>query len=100
MAGHTKGPWEINKIGDMVSIMADPDSSNLDTFLGIAEVWSHDGERSAGRVEANARLIAAAPELLSALMGCLPQLELGNGEAEHIKAAWAAINKATGYDCA
>lgn len=45
---------------------------------------------------ANARLIAAAPDLLAALEGCLPQLELGNGEAAHIKAARAAIARATG----
>lgn len=41
-------------------------------------------------------LAASAPELLAALQGCIPQLELGNGEAEHIKAAYAALTKATG----
>ncbi len=46
--------------------------------------------------EDEARLIAAAPDLLEALEGCIPQLELGNGEAEHIKAARAAIARARG----
>ena len=51
------------------------------------------GKEGAGEY---ARLFAAAPDLLEALIGCLPQLELGNGEADHIKAAHAAIVKATG----
>lgn len=46
----------------------------------------------------DACLVAAAPDLLAALLGCIPQLELGNGEAEHIKAAWAAIRRATGEE--
>lgn len=36
-------------------------------------------------------LTRAAPMLLEALLGCIPQLELGNGEADHIKAANRAI---------
>lgn len=46
--------------------------------------------------EEEARLKASKADLLGALLGCVPQLELGNGEAEHIKAARAAISKATG----
>lgn len=46
--------------------------------------------------ERHARLFAAAPDLLEALEGCIPQLELGNGEAEHIKTARAAIARARG----
>lgn len=49
-------------------------------------------------IERQRRVEAAAPALLAALVGCLPQLELGNGEAEHIKAARAAIALATGQE--
>lgn len=56
------------------------------------------GRIDQAEADANARLIAAAPDLLAALLGCIPQLELGNGEAEHVKAARAAIAKATGAD--
>jgi len=69
--------------------------------------WIHNGKAGADEfavavtfslnpnAEHDARLIAAAPDLLAALLGCIPQLELGNGEAAHIKAARAAITKAT-----
>lgn len=94
-AAHTPGPWEVLRVEGVLAIMPDPIAGRSDTFLGIATVQEHDGERNPDRVEANARLLAAAPDLLGALLGCIPQLELGNGEAAHIKAAHAAIAKAT-----
>jgi hypothetical protein len=49
-----------------------------------------------GSAEADARLIAAAPELLSALMWAMPRLQEVGGEdnPEYVK-AMAAIQKAT-----
>jgi len=63
MADHTRGPWEV--VG--FAIMPDPDSKNPDSMMGICEVYDFDGERPKARVEANARLIAAAPDLLKTL---------------------------------
>ena len=64
---HTPGPWEVLRVDNILAIMPDPIRGKPDSFLGIATVQEHDEERSAGRIEANARLIAAAPELLEAL---------------------------------
>ncbi len=54
---HTKGPWKVGgKFGTMVM---DSDGANI-----VAEVWSVNGVDQ-GKLDA--RLIAAAPELLDAL---------------------------------
>ncbi|MFC7378227.1 hypothetical protein [Brevundimonas sp. GCM10030266] len=63
---HTLGPWEAIRVGDLLAIMPDPMRGRADTFLGVAIIQEHDGERSPRRVDANASLIAAAPELLEA----------------------------------
>lgn len=61
---HTPGPW---------SIQAD----DLDSFtiyseqMNIAEILAIGGEGMSDEGEANARLIAAAPELLEALQECI-----------------------------
>jgi hypothetical protein len=73
---HTPGPWAI----DMDFLVApDPTGTHFDLY--IAEIVREDTE---GRVppddeqEANARLIAAAPELLSALQNLVCEAELGS----------------------
>ena len=91
-AAHTPGPWVC--YADLPS--TEPDWHIVTTsnrLRVLANVHIEPGNKTD---EANARLIAAAPDLLAALLGCIPQLELGNGEAEHVKAAHAAIAKATG----
>ena len=98
---HTPGPWYV--------VTGPPN--------GVAVHWSLDGQICPlrwtdglrpdveARVMADARLIAAAPELLAALRECLEQLVayeeqrwLGDGPADagrpDIKAARAAIAKA------
>lgn len=84
---HTVGPWYVaNK----------PGFSNLfvysDTY-DIAEVL-HAGNNH--RQEANARLIAAAPELLEALQGMVDHAYYGVAVGRWMKQARAAIAKATG----
>jgi len=91
MVDHTRGPWEV--IGR--AIMPDPDSKNPDSMLGICEVYDFDGERPKARFEANARLIAAAPDLLEALKEMVRYCDLFPNAAYHI-AARAAIAKAEG----
>lgn len=103
---HTPGPW---KEGDYIL---------WPSHSGDAQFPIHAKKRGrialALRKQADARLIAAAPELLEALRGLLPvtftgnptraeevahwtrEKELGNGQAAAVLAAYAAIAKATG----
>ena len=99
---HTTGPWGVVRIDDCLAIMPDPITGYPDTFLGVALVQDHVGERPSDRVAANARLIASAPDLLRALA----QLELAVTDIRGIDMesycgpaldqARAAIAKATG----
>ena len=57
---HTAGPWHV---ANQVQIRSSRDQ--------IAKIWMMRN----GEGNANARLIAAAPELLEALEACLPTLE-------------------------
>ena len=105
-AAHTPGPWQIHSDHDPFYIVGDIDGpleNNELNFTGVANVceWGKDEARH----HANARLIAAAPELLSALQ-MIVRLRLYRDddaayriaqdayEAHHI--ARAAIAKATG----
>jgi hypothetical protein len=95
-SAHTPGPWEVN--GTTIETIASPS-----VVIGRA----YDAEDSGGGVEsnseaeANARLIAAAPELLAALRGLVEDYEgaYGGNDEDAPKAltdARAAIAKATG----
>lgn len=78
---HTPGPW-----------VAEPDA------LGEFSVSFKDGAIIAdvyGRNPANARLIAAAPEMLDALQGLVANVARTEA-GPHIDLAIAAIAKATG----
>ena len=79
---HTPGPWEMRerettfRIGDMYA--ADGFTSCVDGF----DVWADErpivgphGIPALETDEANARLIAAAPDLLAALKVALPRLQ-------------------------
>lgn len=60
---HTPGPWTTNKkCPTMVEAVADGQGVNL-----IVDCNDPDGFRTRGEDMANARLIAAAPDLLAAL---------------------------------
>ena len=89
---HTPGPWRVAKhdsLKDVRHIDAGPHGYERDT-LAIVQ-----GKRS----ESNARLIAAAPELLSALEALLEQADLGEVDDETrpiVEQARAAIAKANG----
>lgn len=63
MSKHTPGPWDVNE-GDFGIYQ-------LETSDQIAEVFSH---HPPAELEANARLIAAAPELLEALKHARSQM--------------------------
>ena len=65
MTQHTPGPWQMG--GELIS----KEGSNLE----IASVWSESANRKLSprqsEADANARLIAAAPELLEVLLTLL-----------------------------
>ena len=93
---HTPGPWTIDEDGD-TNVMGET------IAIGILDPQGHRVGEADGRdlslpeAEANARLIAAAPELLAALVALLPLSETRDGHlyGSEFVAADAAIAKAT-----
>ena len=66
----------------------------------ICDMWGKDPAFYTAEDEANARLIAAAPDLLDALIECVSELEgVGWGGAGYTDLAHAAIAAATGVPC-
>ena len=88
---HTPGPWAVNPVGAVV-----------DSFRATGEIvpvcallWPTD-VRSEDETEANARLIAAAPDLLAALKALVDVIDL-HYPRDHftvLTSARAAIAKA------
>lgn len=96
-ATHTPGPWLIADL--MIEALADPENSDsyYAPICELDEGWNDETNR------ANARLIAAAPELLAALEGIDEELSLwGEDTLERmnltarLEAIRAAIAKAKG----
>ncbi len=98
---HTPGPWHcgtLRETGINAGIDVDADNNS-----NLALVHHEPLDRDSGETKANARLIAAAPDLLAALEGLLADIaeyqtinKLG-GEKNHWQVqARAAIAKATG----
>ena len=90
---HTSGLWTINKINPWTInyLLYDEPLSDVNVVCRMPN--------KNPKTEANAILIAAAPELLEALNGILDQCDLGEVNEETqplIDAAKAAIAKATG----
>ena len=83
-AQHTPGPWSIAE-GDGCFIVETDDSTVRFVVMGL----NMEGDRS------NAQLIAAAPNLLEALLDCRRALEIANFTGE-LAVVNAAIAKATG----
>ena len=93
---HTPGPWEsmpvdagIHRFG--IICANDPLGTSAND---IAAVWLRGGQQ---KTEANARLIAAAPDLLEALQAVVRVADRSTVEFD---AARAAIAKATRIDAA
>ena len=99
-AKHTPGPWYALRGQRNISIR----HKTGDKLLSMVNVASVRGKFPTdcpyGSSEANARLIAAAPELLEALQKMLPELRglsiVSDTAAEMLREAEAAIAKATG----
>ena len=91
---HTPGPWYLrtNRHTDSQGnswgwLDAAPPGGQQRTIPGVNVTWT-DGSIT----KANARLIAAAPDLLAALRAIMES----SVDAEHVAQAQAAIDKATG----
>lgn len=95
MADFTPGPWDVlPQKNDSGAIRPDIFPWQIESAdWVICEVY---GDVPYLNHEANARLIAAAPELYAALEGLLNAHERGSGIAEATKPARAAIAKAGG----
>jgi len=92
MSAHTPGPWKFGKTL----------SSTSGEWLISLDFAGHVGNPVAaivpatGNEYANARLIAAAPDLLAALSRLIGGLETMQDNLDAARQARAAINKATG----
>lgn len=106
---HTPGPWFSwrNSSNEMYTIStAETEIENDDEFeetgedLTVAGVWLGEEEDAEDVAKANARLIAAAPELLAALKTLIePCACYGRNQGNHgvsCEIARAAIAKAVG----
>ncbi len=82
---HTPGPWEVFDT-ICIGVMSTPRECD------VAHCSGHDSGRSRDEELANARLIAAAPDLLTALERILSY----DDQVEGAEAARAAIAKAKG----
>lgn len=100
MSGHTPGPWRINSRGSQVGPRSEEDDQSFGMIIPVAYLEEVDWPDAH---EANARLIAAAPDLLEALDALLiAYCDPGNQGGDHdekVEAARAAIAKAKGQPC-
>lgn len=87
---HTPGPWEVEIPGEV-----DEHYAVLDCFGHTASVYGHPEQTSVAL--ANARLIAAAPDLLDAVEELLIYLaDWNDPDNETCQRARAAVAKAKG----
>jgi len=107
MSKHTPGPWQTETVDSVVRIHGGVFAGAARAVVEVADVWVPDGENGDAAQVANARLIAAAPDLLEALKEAREvvegDIETGPMEDEaslHARALLvkidAAIAKATG----
>lgn len=93
MSSHTSGPWSVETKGSRHFI-------DGEDGLTVAYL-DRRGVRDEKEIEANAHLIAAAPDLLTALVALVGEYDLGEVDLEpedlaKLEAARAAIAKAEG----
>ena len=103
---HTPGPWQVKSDYEPTIVIGNVDGEIIDstahyTYDFVCDTLGDDDSRSPAIAEANARLIAAAPELLEALntlAGQVGKLRISQPPAlaEAYFAARDVIVKATG----
>ena len=106
---YTPGPWRVKQTGftyfrDLTILGEDWQGEETPIAAALVRNALHPygrADKARAEIEANARLIAAAPELLEALEAVLPDLEHyvathGPGPDKRLAIARAAIAKARG----
>ena len=102
MSKHTPGPWKIvwGDVGDDEFLMAAREIVAPDGFCPVSiegGIFPYEPSRSfdSAEIEANASLIAAAPEMLEALEMVQEVIDLGNasGDSAEAFAAWAKAHE-------
>lgn len=96
MSGHTPGPWAVGThtgYGDIDGVLVEDTNSGLVVAIALVDVEELPGD-------ANARLIAAAPEMLEALEQALRYIEADEcahgrqfGDGNVVRAAIAKATK-------
>lgn len=98
-AQHTPGPWNVSEHSWCETSITAPSTSNSICLLDINHATEESEESDAAVMAANARLIAAAPDLLTCLQDALASFadSVEGGEAdEWVKVSRAAISKSIG----
>lgn len=84
---HTPGPWEVDDANpEMVFTTYGADDSGMRQYICDCEGTGSYETTPQSEYEANARLIAAAPELLEACKEALEQIQHDNEELAGLKA--------------
>lgn len=105
MSGHTKGPWEADvNVSDGRGWNSPTQHVVISSHDNIIAAYATDCAEYPDDAEnaANARLIAAAPDLLAALQEMMPAFEMRMADTENVEwhGCWnkaiAAVAKATG----
>jgi len=84
---HTKGPWEVIRNQDKAELFR-PFYIMADTYIAEVSDPVAPASLSWGEVTANARLIAAAPDLLANLENLLAAIEAGITTETMLECAW------------
>ena len=102
MSGHTKGPWAVWPMGDLWAVTCTGvDKTHPNEGMHVAHVSMPNEQHQQWIPQrlADARLIAAAPELLEALEAVFAVIEdshIAGTEYSPLEKARAAIAKAKG----
>jgi len=93
---HTPGPWTLVEHDRDFFVLPDGDDNGC-----ITEIPNRGNGRNYDENQANARLIASAPDLLLLLKQAVARVEIANAEGNPILSAWlqdarAALAKAEG----
>ncbi len=104
MSGHTPGPWKAEALGDICIQIVNERGEEAatvfkSTFDGYEERegWKRERRKNHPNAEANARLIAAAPDVTEKAIRVLAWLDAGCDPSDKSVAELrAAIAKATG----
>jgi hypothetical protein len=92
---HTPGPWEY--VASVGVVRAKDDEMTVCEIKGWGYLTSKNGvAKATDEMDANGRLLAAAPDMLSALMECMAWFVSNEVTCIAMDDAKAAIEKATG----